>query len=70
MIIIVAVLLLPMMGGLLLGMTWWEERLFDRAGPRRHARARHHLRLIRGGRDARESTVPVPAAPAARRGAA
>ncbi|GAA2252543.1 hypothetical protein GCM10010145_20370 [Streptomyces ruber] len=62
MIIIVAVLLLPAMWGLLLGMTWWEDRLFDEAaaGTPRHARVRHHLRLIRGGRDTRENPVGVP----------
>lgn len=62
MIIIVAVLLLPTMGGLLLGMTWWEERLFRNAGAElpRHARARRHLRLVRGGGDAREEPAGVP----------
>ncbi|GGY99779.1 hypothetical protein [Streptomyces poonensis] len=59
MIIIVAVLLLPAVWGLLLGMAWWEEHLFDEADRPRHARARRHLRLIRGGRDTRDAVAPV-----------
>ncbi|MFD5157097.1 hypothetical protein ACFWMJ_03335 [Streptomyces hawaiiensis] len=51
MIVAVAVLLLPALGGLLLGMTWWEERLFRASGAPRHAGTRRHLRLVRGGRD-------------------
>ncbi|GAP45443.1 uncharacterized protein SAZU_0172 [Streptomyces azureus] len=51
-IVAVAVLLLPVLAGLLAGMAWWEERLFRPSDAPRHAGTRRHLRLIRGERDA------------------
>ncbi|MFE1585541.1 hypothetical protein [Streptomyces sp. NPDC059402] len=54
----VAVLLLPVLGLLLFGMTCLEDRLFGDPAPRRHARHRH-LRLIPGGRSHR-SLRPRP----------
>ncbi|GGZ68001.1 hypothetical protein GCM10010389_01520 [Streptomyces echinoruber] len=54
MIVLIASLLLPVAGLLLFGMDHIEDRLFSgpsspRASSPRHARARRHLRLIRGG---------------------
>ncbi|WP_037857571.1 hypothetical protein VM636_01290 [Streptomyces sp. SCSIO 75703] len=47
--VIVAVLLLPCLGLLLLTMTFLEDRLFDGTGrPARRSR-RRHLRLVPGG---------------------
>ncbi|MBO4253873.1 hypothetical protein [Streptomyces griseorubiginosus] len=47
--IVVAVLVVPLLGGLLVLMDRVEDWLAAAPGPPRHAHARRHLKLIPGG---------------------
>ncbi|MCH5676994.1 hypothetical protein [Streptomyces gilvus] len=60
--IVVAVLVVPLLGGLLLLMDRVEDWLTAAPGPPRHAHARRHLKLIPGGlQKARDMPAPESA---------
>lgn len=63
-VIVVAVLVVPLLGGLLLVMDRVEDWVTAAPGPPRHAHARRHLKLIPGGL---QKSRDVPAPESARR---
>lgn len=62
--IVVAVLVVPLLGGLLVLMDRVEDWLTTTPGPPRHAHARRHLKLIPGGS---QTSPDVPAPESTRR---
>lgn len=61
MIVTVAVVLLPVLGGLLAGLAWWEERLFRSSEASSRSPDRRHLRLVVDGNRTRPRRSPAHA---------